>query len=219
MRLPYVDPADPKAFTSPDDTAIVARVRARRAPRPLQALDLALLHSPAVADGWNSFLGAIRTKTSLSDDVREVAICRVAVVNEAWYEWGHHAPLAKAGGVSEEGLKILGDTDLLGGTESSELSAKLWAVVRYTDAMTEDVTVEPGVFDELKKHFNEQEVVEITATVCISFRLVIDRSVCYATCHVLKQNLTSRWRRTIVSVAFLWHWMASILIFPQCPTD
>lgn len=165
MRLPYVDPEAPGAFKEPEEAAIVARVQARRAPRPLQALDLTLLHSPAVADGWNSFLGAIRTKTSLSDDVREIAICRVAVINEAWYEWGHHAPLAKAGGVSDEGLKILGQADFGGSSGSSELSAKQWAVVHYTDAMTRDVAVKDEAFEALKQHFSDQEVVEVTATV------------------------------------------------------
>jgi alkylhydroperoxidase family enzyme len=130
----------------------------------LQQLDLTLLHSPAVADGWNSFLGAIRTKTSLSDDVREIAICRVAVINEAWYEWGHHAPLAEAGGVSEAGLKVLGSSKIEN-TEGAALTDKQWAVVKYTDAMTENVTVPQDVFDNLRKHFSEQEVVEITATV------------------------------------------------------
>ena len=143
----------------------MSRVRARRAPRPLQPLDLTLLHSPAVADGWNSFLGAIRTKTSLNDDVREIAICRVAVINEAWYEWAHHAPLAKAGGVSDEGLRILGETDLGGKSGSPELTEKQWAVVYYTDAMTRDVAVKDEAFETLRKHFSEQEVVEVTATV------------------------------------------------------
>jgi len=158
MRLPYIDPADPKAFQRPEEQAIVERVRARRAPRPLQALDLTLLHSPAVADGWNSFLGAIRTKTSLSDDVREIAICRVAVCNKAWYEWAHHAPLSK----KKKG--------------ASGLTEKQWAVVTYTDAMTKDVSVEQELFDTLERHFSEQEVVEITATVaaynCVSRFLV-----------------------------------------------
>src|SRR6187402_2254052 len=149
MRLPYVDPTDPNAFQSPEESAIVARVRARRAPRPLQALDLTLLHSPAVADGWNSFLGAIRTKTSLSDDIREIAICRVAVINEAWYEWAHHAPLAKAGGVSDDGLRILEEQDLAGKKSSPELTEKQWAVVHYTDAMTRDVSVKDELFEEL----------------------------------------------------------------------
>jgi alkylhydroperoxidase family enzyme len=161
MRLPYKDPA---TISSPEDTAIVERVRARRTPRPLLGLDLTLLHSPPVADGWNSFLGAIRTKTSLPDDIREIAICRVAVVNEAWYEWMHHAPLAKEGGVGEEGMKVLGEKELEGKKEGG-LSEKQWAVVRYTDAMTRNVKVDDAVFAELKKHFSEQEVVEVTATV------------------------------------------------------
>lgn len=48
-------------------------------------------------DVRNSFLGAIRTKTSLSTSVRETAICRVAVLNKAWYEWESHSPILKSG--------------------------------------------------------------------------------------------------------------------------
>jgi alkylhydroperoxidase family enzyme len=165
MRLPYIDPSSPSAFPTAEEQAIVARVRTRRSPRPLQALDLTLLHSPSVADGWNSFLGAVRTKTSLSDDVREIAICRVAVINQAWYEWAHHAPLAQAGGVTEEGMKILGEKELGGLNGGNGLSEKQWAVVRYTDAMTRDVRVTDDVFEGLKNHFSDQEVVEVTATV------------------------------------------------------
>ncbi|KAK0106677.1 hypothetical protein ONS96_004297 [Cadophora gregata f. sp. sojae] len=175
MRLPYVDPS---TITSPTSKAIVSRVEARRSPRPLQALDLTLLHSPPIADGWNSFLGAIRTQTSLPDDIREIAICRVAVINEAWYEWSHHAPLAKAGGVSDAGLKVLGKKEFggVGEEEKGVLNEQQWAVVRYTDAMTRDVRVGEEVFGELKRLFSEQEVVEITATVacynCVSRFLV-----------------------------------------------
>jgi alkylhydroperoxidase family enzyme len=166
MRLQYVDPSDPNAFPTPEDKAVVSRVEARRAPRPLQALDLTLLHSTPVADGWNSFLGAVRTKTSLADDVREIAICRVAVLNQAWYEWGHHAPLAKAGGVSDAAIAVLGDKGLGGGEfEGSGFTEKQWAVILYSDAMTRDIAVPQEVFDELRKHFSEKEVVEITTTV------------------------------------------------------
>jgi alkylhydroperoxidase family enzyme len=45
----------------------------------------------------NSFLGAIRTGTTLSTAVRETAICRVAVLNKAWYEWESHSPILKSG--------------------------------------------------------------------------------------------------------------------------
>ncbi|KAK5140036.1 hypothetical protein LTR04_003191, partial [Oleoguttula sp. CCFEE 6159] len=74
MRLPYA-PTTP-SDASPSTAAIYARIAARRAPRPLIPLDLALLHSPAVADGWNGFLGAIRTQTSVPAGVLELAISR-----------------------------------------------------------------------------------------------------------------------------------------------
>jgi len=177
MRLPYIDPNTSPTF-SEDQTearAILDRVSARRAPRPLQPLDLTLLHSPPVADGWNSFLGAVRTKTSLSDDIREIAICRVAICNQAWYEWGHHAPLARAGGVKEEGMEIL-KMDKCEKGQGDGLSEKQWATVRFTDEMTRNVKVPDEVFDELRKWFDEKEIVELTATVaaynCVSRFLV-----------------------------------------------
>ena len=161
MRIPYIP--DPPQTTTVEDAAIVERVRARRSPRPLQPLDLALLHSPPVADGWNSFLGAIRTKTSLADDVRELAISRVAVCNRAWYEWGHHAPLAAKAGVSEAALDAVKREAL--GERPADLTEKQWAVLVYTDEMTRNVQVEDDTFASIKSHLNEQEVVELTATV------------------------------------------------------
>ena len=94
----------------------------------------------------------------------------MAVINEAWYEWAHHAPLAKAGGVTEEGMKTLEVGDLRSKNAGEGLSEKQWAVVKYTDAMTKDVSVPEEVFAELKKQFSEQEVVEITAVVSLVYR-------------------------------------------------
>jgi alkylhydroperoxidase family enzyme len=167
MRLPYIK--TPVPTTTAANAAIVERITARRAPRPLQALDLTLLHSPAVADGWNSFLGAVRTGTTLTDDIREIAICRVAVHNGATYEWNHHAPLAAKGGVTEEGMKLLAKKDVGEGwkKEGGEgLNEKQWAVLRFADASTVGVRVSEEIFGEARRLFSEQEVVEITATVC-----------------------------------------------------
>ena len=157
MRLPYVP--DPPPTNSAEESAIVDRVRARRGSRGLTPLDRALLHSPAVADGWNSFLGAIRTKTSLPEDIRELAICRVAVLNKAWYEWKHHAPIALAAGISEESLHSLKSDEARG------LHEKQKTVVEYTDAMTKHIRVPDALFDKLRSLFTEREIVEITATV------------------------------------------------------
>lgn len=176
MRLPYVP--DPPPTNTPEEARILSNVQARRAPNPLLPLDLALLHSFPVTDGWNSFIGAIRTRTSLSTVIRELAICRVAVINGALFEWEQHAPLLTEGGLSDEALKVVGDTqaDLDGELALSTLSPEQRAVVKYTDAMTKTVTVPDEVFAELKGCFSDKEVVEITATVaaynCVSRFLV-----------------------------------------------
>ena len=179
MRIPYVP--NPPPTSTPDEAAIVSRVQARRAPRPLQPLDLALLHSPPVADGWNSFLGAVRTRTALPADLRELAIARVAVVNRAWYEWAHHAPLAVQAGVpaelldgpgsavaSSEPLRLGdrdGDGDGAGKGKGKGFTRGQWAVLVYADEMTRNVEVGEETFAEVKSLFSEREVVEITATV------------------------------------------------------
>ncbi|KAI1466109.1 AhpD-like protein [Daldinia caldariorum] len=179
MRIPYVP--NPPQPTTEDEAAIVARISARRAPRPLQPLDLALLHSPAVADGWNSFLGAIRTRAAaVGAREREIAICRVAACNGAWYEWAHHEPLARAAGVSEVGMGVVGREVLVaereGEIDKGDLSDKEWAVLRYADEMTRNVKVSDQTFEALRELCSEREVVEITATVaaynCVSRFLV-----------------------------------------------
>lgn len=166
MRIPYRNLTSENADISTEESAIIDRIKQRRLPRPWQPLDLALLHSPAVADGWNSFIGAIRTRTSLDDLVREIAISRVAVVNEAWYEWGHHAPLGQAAGLSEEGLKVLRKSQL---PEESECRGKLsqreWLVAAVSDAMSRSVKVPEDLFDALKGNFSNQQIVELAATV------------------------------------------------------
>ena len=165
MRLPYTP--DPPTPTSESEAAIIARITARRAPRPLQPLDLTLLHSPPVADGWNSFLGAVRTQTTIPADLREIAISRVAAVNRAWYEWMHHAPLAVQGGVSEQGMEVCkGEGELIveGGCPEG-LTEGQWVVLCFADEMTRNVQVRDGTFERLRGLFGEREVVEIVATV------------------------------------------------------
>ncbi|KAI0738599.1 AhpD-like protein [Daedaleopsis nitida] len=183
MRLPYV-PAEPPAVASPTNpdqaatAAIYARIAERRQPRPLIPLDRALLHSPPVADGWNSFLGAIRSQTILDAATLELAISRVGALTDAGFEWRAHAPLAAKAGVRREVLewclkKV--PVEEVGG-ELEGLGEREKAVIRYADAMTKDVKVPDDVFDGLKPFFGEREIVELTTAVaaynCVSRFLV-----------------------------------------------
>lgn len=121
--------------------------------------------------GWNSLLGAIRTRTSLSDSIREIAICRPALINEAWFEWNAHVPILEASESFKADSSKVKVVQQLHPISKGSLDAQEWAVLRYADAMTRDVKVPQSLFDEVKALFSEQEVVEITATVA-SYNLV-----------------------------------------------
>ena len=183
MRLPYI-PDDPQMSTA-EDQAVVQRVKDRRGGK-LIALDKTLLHSPPVADGWNGFLKAVRTQTSLPDSVRELSICRVAALNKAWYEWDSHKPILEKGGVlSAEAIQHLKDRprrneDVASRQELKKvdvgLDEKHLAVLEYTDAMTIGCIVPDPLFQRIKGLFSDTEVVEITSTIaaynCVSRFLV-----------------------------------------------
>ncbi|RAK96038.1 carboxymuconolactone decarboxylase family protein [Aspergillus ibericus CBS 121593] len=182
MRLPYA-PTTPPENSPPTTTDIYARIAARRHPRPLIPLDLSLLHSPPVADGWNSFLGAIRTQTIIDQGLLELAVCRVAVLTNAIYEWNAHAPLALKGGVKAEELRAVRELPSLAGEseggelEGSALTGLQRAVVRYADEMTRTVKVKEETFRALQTAgLSDREVVELTTGIagynCVSRVLV-----------------------------------------------
>jgi len=87
-RLPYVD--DRQLLVPGPQAEAAAAIRARRAGGQLLNLDRMLLHSPAFAAGWSALLGAIRGRLSLPADLRELAICAIAQLNDAPYEWQQH---------------------------------------------------------------------------------------------------------------------------------
>ncbi|KAI1611281.1 AhpD-like protein [Exophiala viscosa] len=168
MRLDYVD--NPPTNLSSEDQEVLERVKARRGAMGLIPLDLTLLHAPKIADGWNALLGAVRTKNSLPDDIREIAICRPALINKAWFEWNAHCPiLLKSQGFSEDKLDVVKQ---LHPKSKGALDDRQWAVLRYADAMTREVSVPQSLFDEVKAAgLSEQQMVELTATVA-SYNMV-----------------------------------------------
>ena len=145
-------------------------------------------------DRRSSFLGAIRTRTTLPTDILELIICRVAVLNRAQYEWDAHSRLLRqalfATGSSEDTVDAvvsvvrhseIPDFSKVDGGREIELSGKTRemyrAVMAYTDAMTRNVVVGEEVWGSVKMWFpGEREMVEVTATVaaynCVSRFLV-----------------------------------------------
>lgn len=150
-RLSYPDPNNPAI------APVVARIKAERG----KVLNLygMLLHSPPVAEGWLAFLTAIRQKCSLSARIRELVIMNIAVINGADYEFRAHTPFALVEGITAQQIDDLrqGQVESFDAVERSALA--------YSESMTRDIHVPQAVFDAAKVHFNEREMVELTATV------------------------------------------------------
>lgn len=141
--------------------ALVRAVRARRGGE-LFALDRMLLHSPPLAEGWNTFMGAVRRGLSLSPRLAELAICRVAVLNEAPYEWHHHAPEFLAAGGTDAELAALRIPKPVGAGTLGEVEEQ---IVRLTDGMTRDIKPAPDVIAQLRNALGDRAVVELIATI------------------------------------------------------
>ena len=160
MRIPYAPttPADP----TPENEAIYDRIRERRKPRPLIPLDLALLHNPQIADGFNTLMGAIRTKSSFPLALAELAICAVAVLNGATYEWTAHAPIAMKAGASRQALEAVLANEF---GDEGRLSEEERLVLEFTRQSTKEIKVSDEVFGKLRERFTDQQVMELTITV------------------------------------------------------
>jgi alkylhydroperoxidase family enzyme len=155
-RLPNVEiPDDPKHPLA----EVVARLRQHRSGR-IGNLDLMLLHSPTLTDGWRGISRAVRYESTVPGDIRELAICLVGLINKAEYEYYHHAPLALKEGVSQTQL------DNLSNWRAAEcFDARERAVLTFTEASTVSVRVSEDVFGALREYFDDRQVVELTATV------------------------------------------------------
>ncbi|KAH7344390.1 AhpD-like protein [Pyrenochaeta sp. MPI-SDFR-AT-0127] len=164
MRIDYTQ--NPPETHSAEEQRIVEKVKECRGITGLDLLpvDLTLLHAPQIAEGWHALFGAIRHRSSLPDDIREIAICRTGLINRAWYEWGiHSAILLESENFNEEKLFVVKQANP---TSPGPLDDRQWATLRYADAITRHVTVSQDIFDAVKAvGFTQQQIVELTATI------------------------------------------------------
>ena len=139
---------------------LVAAIEARRG-GALYNLDRMLLWSEPLARGWNTYLRALRQEISLSPFMRELAICVVARLTGAEYEYHHHAPELKKAGATDTQLGALADPDAAAASDHFDKLQR--AVIRFAIASTRNVKVPNSIFDELKQRMSATEIVELVA--------------------------------------------------------
>lgn len=143
---------------SPEVKALAEQIRRERG--WLGGLYRTLLNSPPVARGWLNLLTAIRQQCKLGDRHREIVIIRIAVLNGADYEKESHIPHARKAGLTEAQIEALSDWRACALFDEVDR-----AVLAYTDAMTQDIKVPDAIFAGVRKHFDDRELTELTATV------------------------------------------------------
>ena len=152
-----------------DPVLICQAIRSRRGGR-LNKLDRMLLHSPVLAEGWNFFFQKLREETILPAKLREMAICVVAVINEASYEFEAHAPLLREAGANDEQLEKIHKV----GTAKFEpecFSSIERDVIKLTVQITKDIKVSKVLKDQLLIELDERQLVELIA-ISSSYNLV-----------------------------------------------
>jgi alkylhydroperoxidase family enzyme len=156
-RIPY----QPSNLAEPHD--LVAAIRARRGGELLN-LDRMLLHSPPFAHGWNAFLREVRTGLTLSPKLRELAICGVAVLNGALYEFHHHAPeFVQAGGTPAQ-VEALQHIDSAG--SSALFNRAELTVIQLTIEMTRQVQVSDATLAAAAAALpDQQQLVELVGVI------------------------------------------------------
>jgi AhpD family alkylhydroperoxidase len=161
--------SDERVGGSPRVAAVVPGSRPELA--PLEAAIMAgrgriallyqvLLNSAPVAEGWEKLLTAIRNRSSVAAHLRELVILRVAVLNDAPFEFDAHVPHALRAGITHSQiaqLRAAGVADTFTPMER--------AVLRLTDQMTRNIRVDDDVFAEVRAHFDDRSLVELVATV------------------------------------------------------
>lgn len=124
-----------------------------------------LLHSESITLGWLNLMTAIRQKNSLNPLLREMIILRVAVLNNANYEFESHLPIALKLGLSKDDISLIkSDCPIY-------LDNETHVVMHYTDEMTKNIQFNSAVVSNLKKYYNDKEILEITVTVA-SYNMV-----------------------------------------------
>ena len=151
-RVPLIDEKD-----HPELSELIAKIKGARRGRLINIYRL-MLHSPALANAWFELNQAVRYGTEIDGQSRELAIIRVAILNNVKYVQRAHGPAyALKEGLTPEQVDALVDWK-----SSTLFSDKQRALLAYVDAMTRNIDVPEEVFSNFRAYQSERQMVEIT---------------------------------------------------------
>jgi 4-carboxymuconolactone decarboxylase len=151
-RVPLIDEK-----TAVEHSDLIAKIKGARGGRLINIYRL-MLHSPSLANAWFDLNQAVRYGTEIDGQSREIAVIRVAILNNVDYVLRAHGPAYAL----KEGLTTA-QVDAIADWQVSNLfSAKQRSLLAYTDAITREIDVPDAVFAEVRTYFTERQTVELT---------------------------------------------------------
>jgi 4-carboxymuconolactone decarboxylase len=120
----------------------------------------AVCNCPKIGRNFVRLGNSILNPELLDPKLRELAILRVGNLLRSEYEFTKHVVIAKAVGVTDDQIDELSNW-----TFSKKFSEVERAVLQYTDEVTMNVKVSDGTFANLKRFFDDQAIVKLTAAI------------------------------------------------------
>lgn len=125
---------------------------------PFASLAGAMAQRPPILNRIFGLLGDLRDEGVLDRRSLELALVAVSKLNACDYCVAHHSPMLHVVGASADAIANILDYETV-----DEFDAKDRLVIEYAKAVTLDANrVRDGVFDRLREHFSEEQIVELT---------------------------------------------------------
>jgi uncharacterized peroxidase-related enzyme len=123
-----------------------------------------MARSPEALQHFMPLYGAVVNKGLVEAKYKELAYLKTALINGCEYCFRAHSASGKKNGVTEEQIKNLAFYQ-----RSAAFDEKEKATLLYAERVTRGASaIRAGALQELKKHYSDDQIVELTLTVCIA---------------------------------------------------
>jgi uncharacterized peroxidase-related enzyme len=123
-----------------------------------------MARSPEALEHFMPLYGAVVNKGSVEAKYKELAYLKTALINGCEYCFRAHSASGKKNGVTEEQIKNLSFYQ-----RSAAFDEKERATLLYAERVTRGASaIRAGALQELKKHYSDDQIVELTLTICIA---------------------------------------------------
>ena len=156
-RPPARVPLVPSVTSEPTVGPIFEGIKARGG-EPLN-MHRAVANAPKIFKAYVDMAITLRTAAITPRADRELIILRTAQLGGGEYEFAQHRPMALSCGITVAQIDALPQWNA-----STLFSERQRAILAYAEGMASPKGVDDATFGRLSRHFNPQEIVELTVT-------------------------------------------------------